>query len=296
MRLILNYLEYFIVLILIGFTKLLGIDKASSFIGSIARFIGPFLKVSLVAKTNLELAFPDWPQSKIQSTIKDAWENLGRTAAELPFIFNLSDVEINKRLKIKNISKIKAILSQTKDKPIIFVGGHFSNWEMMIKALLLLNISPSVVYRKSNNHLLNNLINKLRHHPNVEHIHKGQEGVIKMFKSLKQKRSIALLVDQKLNTGIKIKLLNKDAMTTDLPAKLALKFDLPIIYGEIVRHNGAYFTFDLKPIKLPKKNIDPDESIRIMTQTINDHIEKQAKTYPGQWFWLHRRFDKNFYY
>ncbi len=295
MRLVLNYLEYFTVLILIAITRLLGIDRASSFIGSIARFIGPFLKASLVAKKNLELAFPDWPESKIQATIKDMWENLGRTTAELPFIFNLSDTEINNRLKIKNIEQIKTLLSQAKDKPIIFVSGHFANWEILIKTLLLLNISPSALYRKSNNHLINNLINKLRYHQNSEYIPKSQEGAIKIFKSLKQNRSIALLVDQKLNNGIKVKFLNKEAMTTDLPAKLALKFDLTIIYGEIVRQNGAHFTIDAKQIELPRKDIHPDEAIRIITQTINDTIEKQAKSYPSQWFWLHRRFDKNFY-
>lgn len=291
MRKIFDYLEYILVLTLISVIRLLGIDNASFFIGKLARVIGPLHKSSLVAQKNLKLAFPKWSKAKIYITVKDMWENLGRTAAELPFILKLSNRETTKRLKINNAH----LLSQTKNKPLILVGGHFANWEMQVKAFVSKGINPVIVYRKANNPLINNLIIKLRQNQKMTHIPKGQESAFKIFKSLKKNRSVALLVDQKLNTGTKATFLGKDAMTTNMPAKLALKLNVPIIYGHIKRENGVYFTLSLTKIMQPKNIKNTQQAIQKITQDINNLIEKDAKTAPGQWFWVHKRFDKKFY-
>lgn len=286
MQKILNYLEYLAIVIVISIIKLIGIDAASNVIGAIARFIGPFHKSSFVAKKNLKVAFPKISKPEMDRILKDMWENLGRTAAEFSFISNFSKKETESRLKIHNPN----LLSKT--KPFILVGGHFANWEIATKALILSEVKASIVYRHSNNPLVDKLINKLRSNKDIDHIPKDR-SVIKILKALKEKRSIAFLVDQKLNTGIKVKFLGKNAMTTNMPAKLALRFNMPIIYGRIVRNKGAHFTLELQQIKTPKTNIE-NASIQI-TQTINDLIEKDAKKYPDQWFWVHKRFDKEFY-
>ena len=290
MKKTLHYLEYIAIIIAIQIIRPLGIDKASYLLGHIARALGPLHKSSIIARKNLKVAFPKWPQEKINVTIKDIWENLGRTIAELPFMANLSEEEIKKRVNIKN-----AHLLNSKEKRFILVSGHFANWEIQINAFLFLKLKPSVIYRKSNNPLVDQLINKLRYNQNIQHIPKGTEGLIKMVKTLNMNNSIAMLVDQKLNTGIKAKFLNKEAMTTTIPAKLSLKYNTPIIYTHIVRNKGAFFTLTFKEIKTPQTSNNSEQEIHKVTQTINNTIEKHAKEHPGQWFWLHRRFDKKFY-
>ncbi len=291
MHKITNYLEYILVIITISAIRLLGIDTASNITGKLARLIGPLHKSSLVAQKNLKLAFPKWSKKQINNTVKDMWENLGRTAAELPFITTLSDQEIDKRIKINN----KHLLSQKHNKPLILIGGHFANWEMATQAFLTQELNPAIIYRKANNPLINNLILKLRANQKIDHIPKGQESAIKIFKFLKHNRSVALMVDQKLNTGTKATFLGKEAMTTNMPAKLALKINIPIIYIHIKRENGAYFTLSLTKIIPPKKIKNTEQTIQTITQHINNLIEKDAKDYPGQWFWVHKRFDKKFY-
>lgn len=290
MRKITNYLEYILVMITITIIRILGIDNASYIIGNLARIIGPLHKSSLVAQKNLKLAFPKWSKQKINDTVKDVWENLGRTAAELPFISKLPNQEIKKRIKINN----KYLLSQFHDKPVILVGGHFANWEMATRSFLTQKLNPVIIYRKANNPLINDLILSLRANQKIDHIPKGQESAIKILKALKQNRSVALLIDQKLNTGTKANFLGKEAMTTNMPAKLALKLNIPIIYGRIKRNNGAYFTLSLTQITLPT-NKNTEQSTQKITQDLNNLIEKDAKTHPGQWFWVHKRFDKKFY-
>src|ERR1700733_15805571 len=66
--------------------RALGPVRASNLGGALLRTIGPLLPVSRVADINLRLAMPELDAAARRRVVRGAWENLGRTAAELPHI------------------------------------------------------------------------------------------------------------------------------------------------------------------------------------------------------------------
>ena len=60
-------------------------------------------------------------------------------------------------------------------------------------------------------------------------IKKGINGVRESVEYIKRKHSIALMIDQRVSEGQKVNFFGKLALTTTLPAQLAIKYDLGII-------------------------------------------------------------------
>jgi len=120
-------------------------------------------------------------------------------------------------------------------------------------------------------------------------IPKGQARARALVDIIKNGRSLGMLMDQKLNTGISAPFMGRAAMTANSAARLSLKFGLPIIPCGIRRTNGAQFKFYVRdPIKFaPSDDLTAD--IFDLTCKINEALEREINAQPDQWLWLHRR-------
>ena len=116
---------------------------------------------------------------------------------------------------------------------------------------------------------------------------KGLSGVKEALEYMKKGFSIALMVDQRVSEGSKIKFFNNNAYTTTLPAQLASRFNYDIVPIYISRTSKDEFEMEiLEPIKVSKDKKDDKESI---TKTINETIEKLILRDPSQWILTHNR-------
>ncbi|MFZ5617403.1 MAG: lysophospholipid acyltransferase family protein [Pseudomonadota bacterium] len=288
--------EYSLAVALGAFFRLIGVDAASAISGAFTRSIGPLISpISNRARTNLKIAFPDWPSEKVEATIRDVWENLGRTTAEFAHLSKFDPDAEHSRVAIVGRSAFEAIAKG--EKPAIFVSGHFANWEVMSIALHAVGLCYGVIYRAANNPLIDALI--IRERAKVmsrRQIPKGKRGGRDMIEALNAGASLAMLVDQKLNTGgILSPFFGKAAMTAPAAARLALKYRAPVIPLEIERLNGARFrVIAHDPIAFaPSGNLNADT--QKLTDLINLELEKMIRARPGQWLWLHRRWGKEEY-
>ena len=64
------------------------------------------------------------------------------------------------------------------------------------------------------------------------------------IKYINKNNSIALMIDQRVSEGEKIKFFNQDALTTTLPAQLALKYNLDVVPIFIEREKYLIFCND----------------------------------------------------
>ena len=116
-------------------------------------------------------------------------------------------------------------------------------------------------------------------------IKKGRSGVREAMNYIQKKFSIALMVDQRVSEGEKVKFFNVDSFTSTLPAQLALKYNLDIVPIFLERKNDKYFFMKvLKPIN-PEKIGNKIE----VTKKINKIIEDMITKNPYQWIWTHDR-------
>ena len=171
-------------------------------------------------------------------------------------------------------------------KKVIFVSGHFANFELMSMEIVKQNIKLATIYRPLNNLFLNPLMELLRKKFVCSNqIKKGINGVRETIEYVNKDYNIALMIDQRVSEGEKINFFNKPALTTTLPAQLSIKYNMPIIPVFIKRKSDNLFELEffdeIKPNEF-KNKIE-------LTNKLNSILENLIKKFPNQWIWTHNR-------
>jgi len=210
------------------------------------------------------------------------WNNYGMTFVEYIFlgIFRKN----NNHMIIKGEQNISKVLSGK--KPVIFISGHFANFELMSMEITKKNINLATIYRPLNNIFLNPFMEYLRKKYICKNqIKKGFKGVREAINYLKDNNSIALMIDQRVSEGDKIDFFNKPALTTTLPAQLAFKYKINIIPVYIERKQNDLFEIEFQ------KEIEPGDYKNKLDLTfkLNKILENMIIKNPGQWIWTHDR-------
>ena len=271
-------LEAFLIYSFYFFFKAFQIETSSVIGSKIVKFFSCFLKENKVMERNLKICFPNTTHSYRKKVILATWEHFGAVIGELPHWHNMDRSEFFDRIKIINRNNMP-------HSKALIISGHIGNWELISKIAKECNMHLSLVYRPSNNPYVNNLINKLRRFYNISLIPKGTKGVKQILQALASGKVVGMMVDQKMDDGINVPFFKKDAMTTALPATLALKYKIPIIMSKVIRTGNAKYAVEFcNSLKI----ISTDTKFSIM-QRINNMLEKWITETPEQWFWFHNR-------
>ena len=210
------------------------------------------------------------------------WKNYGKTFIEYIYLNQLR--KNNSHINLIGEENLSLILKDK--KPVIFVSGHFANFELMSMEITKMNIKLATIYRPLNNIFLNPFMEYLRKTFVCKNqIKKGINGVRDAINFIKNDHSIALMIDQRVSEGDKINFFNEEALTTTLPAQLALKFQLNIVPVFIERKNDDTFNIEFKrPIN--SKNF---QNKIILSNELNKVLEQMIIKNPSQWIWTHNR-------
>lgn len=284
MRKIIHLFEAALLLLLFGFLRLLPLDMASALGGFLGRSVGPLFSAHKTAIKNLATVFPEKSDSERAQILLRMWDNLGRVAAELP---HLPTQKLLHRATLYGLENLP-----TKEVPSLFFSGHIGNWEMLPGIPYHQGAGITIVYRHANNLYVDAIISKLRSSQCNNMVAKGPRGAFKLAKVIKNKESICMLVDQKMNDGISVPLFGREAMTAPAIAQLSLRYNLPIIPARVVRKKGANFDVHIYPPLVYEKTGDDEKDIMMLMLRINGLLESWIREYPEQWFWVHKRWPK----
>ena len=106
---------------------------------------------------------------------------------------------------------------------------------------------------------------------------------------LKNGYSVALMVDQRVSEGKRLPFFDHKALTTTLPAQLALKYKCDIVPIYIARKEDDSFEMEVyNPIKILNNDKSEENKINISLE-LNKIIEKMVLRDPAQWIWTHNR-------
>jgi len=282
----LKYLIQFIVIIIFFIIfKIIGLKNASTLGKYIGIKLGPKLRSKMIIKKNLNFCFKNINEEKINSISTEMWSNIGRTFAEYVFLNKFKKNKNNNLIKISGIEILEKIKNE--NNPVIFISGHFANFELMAMKINDSGVKLATIYRPLNNIFLNPLMEYLRKKyicPNQ--IKKGRSGLRELIYKFKDQNSIALMVDQRVSEGISVNLFDKPALTTTIPAQMVLRYNCKIVPVEIKRINNINFEIKINnPVSFEKKDNKIDE----ITLKINQILEKMILANPKQWIWPHNR-------
>ena len=278
------FLEFIIIIIFFSLFKILGIKLSSYLSGRIFTLMGPLFKSKKIINKNISIALKNKSDLLIKNYKKDMWNYYGKILAEYIFLKNFRNDKSNKYINVEGENFLNEI--KTNNERVIFVSGHFDNFELMAMYLEKSKINLSAIYRPLNNFFLNRIMEYLRKKYICKNqIKKGRSSIRELIKLFNNGTSIALMIDQRVSEGIKSKFFNKEAYTTTIPAQFVKKFNCRVVPIYIDRLDNLKFKLEIfEPIKF-----NQNDSVDKITEELNLWLEKRILENPSKWIWTHDR-------
>ena len=266
--------------------KAIGYKSASNLGFFIGKNFGNFFRKKKSIIENLH-------KSKISINISDnqfvnnILGNYGRILAEYPFLKDFRENKLEQFIKIEGIENLDQI--KNNKKPVVFISGHFNNFELMAMQIEKYGINLAAIYRPLNNVFLNKTMERIRtKYICRNQIKKGKSGTRQILENLKKSNSIALMIDQRVTEGIKIDFFGNLASTTTIPAQIIKKYQcdlVPIYIERLEKYNFKMYVS--QPIVINSENSQEE-----ISKHLNKILEKMILKNPDQWIWTHNRWKK----
>ena len=287
MKIFKYFIQFTIVLSLFATFRIIGLQSAS-FMGScLAKILGPLFRSKKIIEKNLKICFKKIDQKEIKKISLGMWDNIGRTFSEYVFLKNFQKNH-NNLIKLSGTEYLDEI--KNSNKPVVFVSGHFSNFELLGTKLNRYGIRFCAIYRPLNNIFLNPIMEYLRlKYVCPIMIKKGRSNIRELLNNIKSGYSVIIIADQRTSEGKKIEFFNYPALTTTIPAQISLKYNYKIVPLRMERLSYNNFEMTVyKPFEYKKTDNYEKDSYNL-TLEINKQLEKMILKKPEQWLWSHNR-------
>jgi KDO2-lipid IV(A) lauroyltransferase len=274
-----------------GLLNALGLERASRWGGAIVPAVAPLSSAYKTAIRNIRMAFPNESDAFHREVRHESFIELGRMSGEFPHMGKF----LGKYRSGELVFEGREIIEATRGKGAVFIGGHFTNWEVTSLCLAQTDPDCHFTYRPANNPIIDKYIVETRAAFGLTlQAAKGKTGGMGLLRSLKRKRAVALMNDQKYNDGLSVPLMGHKCMTADGPTRLALQFNVPLIPITGRRIEGTKFVARAYPaIPLDYDKPDDPQAVYDGVKRVNEFMEARIREAPGQWFWAHRRWPKS---
>jgi KDO2-lipid IV(A) lauroyltransferase len=278
------FTQYILIILLLLFFKIIGHKFALIISSKLFSFFGPLFRSKKIIYSNLTNAFPNLNEFEKKKITKTMWRNYGKILAEYVFIKNFREIKLEQNVIVKGQEILDEI--QINKKPVIFISGHFNNFELMAMHIDKSGIDLAAIYRPLNNKYLNTIMEKIRRNYICnKQVKKGIAGTKLLLNYFRNGTSIALMIDQRVSQGLRSNFFNKKASTTTIPAQFIKKFKCDVVPIYIERTNNINFKITInKPIKFSDSS-----SIEVITNDLNKVLEEMILKNPEQWIWTHDR-------
>ena len=287
MRTIRYFAEFIIVKFIFFIFKILGYKLSTNFGAFIGKTFGPIFRKKKIILNNLRISNIGQNDKSRNNIIDEMWSNYGRILSEYPFIKDFDNNKLSNYLNIEGQDIIDELKKNNEN--VIFVSGHFNNFELMAMHLENSGIKLAAIYRPLNNFFLNKTMEKIRKNYICKiQIKKGKSGTREIVKLIKHGYSIALMIDQRVSEGILCKFFDREAFTTSIPAQTVKKYNLKVVPVYIERSKNYFFKVKIhEPIIF-----NNHDSIHDITYALNTKLEHMIKKNPDQWIWSHNRWKR----
>ncbi|WP_455481450.1 lipid A biosynthesis lauroyl acyltransferase [Bartonella sp. B12(2025)] len=264
-----------------------------SFFSWLAKTFGPLGRRHKIALANLKAAYPEKTEEELKAIAIEMWENIGLFLAEYIFLDKIFDFDPDADqpglIEVKGAEIFERLKSEK--KPHIFFTAHTGNFELLPICAQSFGLNVTVLFRPPNNPYIAKRVLKARK-TSMGHLVPSKAGAAwALAAKLAKNENVGMLIDQKFRQGILGTFFNRSLKTNPLIIKLARQYDCDIYPARCIRLPGGRHRLELyERVKLPLDEKD-EIDVAASTQKLNDIVESWVREYPGQWMWLHRRWD-----
>ena len=278
---------YYIFLFLFFITPKFLMEKFLRFLAFLAYKVDK--KHLKIARANIDLVFKDsLTKSRKEEIIYNSYKSLCFNMYE-----HIENQRVNKEILFSkaNILNKEIIEKAFKDnRKIIYITAHYGGWEITLPYIAMMFGEIAVVNRRMDNPHIQKKYEIGRSKNCITMLEK-KSAAKGMLTAFKENKSIAVVIDQHIGSGIDIEFLGQKVKATDSTARMALKFDAIIIPIFTVNNGFRDWTIEVQePIDVKTYEFKSEDKIKELTQIQNDIVSNQILKKPDFWLWQHKRF------
>ena len=154
------FFQFLFIKLLFLIFKKIGLNVSRLISGKLFSIIGPLFRSKKIIEKNLSIAFPSITNLEKKYLIQDMWTYYGKILAEYVFMKEFRFGKLNNKIKVNGQDILEKI--NLDKEPVIFISGHFDNFELMAMYLEKSGIKLAAIYRQLINKFLNPLMENIR--------------------------------------------------------------------------------------------------------------------------------------
>ena len=238
-----------------------------------------------VVFTNLRNSFPNKSKQELKKIMSDFYRHLCDIIMESVKGFTISEKQLRKRLIIKNpeFSNYFADRGQS----IIFVGGHYNNWEICAQAFAMYSNHKCIgIYKPLSNAFINDKIYTSRSKYGMHLISMKQTK--KSFEEGVQAKAIVFGSDQNPANPKRahwVQFLNQDTGVLFGVERYAKEYDWPVVFVSISKVKRGHYEVEYSLIT----DSPTEQPHGKITENFTKRLEQDIINKPQYWLWSHKR-------
>jgi KDO2-lipid IV(A) lauroyltransferase len=289
--------EYLFFCTIVFAIRSMPVRTARQFSDGLAWFVHRCLPEKLnrrqVAAGNLKVARGDHTSDEeIDRLILGMWQHLFRMVCEI--------IQLPRRFRLYNCSSVldfyqrnECVQAMISGRPILFLGGHFGNWEISVNTFGHFGFPMGVVARDLDNPYLHNWFLRFRESSGNWMISKKGAST-ELVEAMEQGGMASLLCDQDAGRrGVFVDFFGKPASTFKSIGLLAMQYDALVVVGgawrlpDAQQQDTTWTRFELATQAIIDSRDYSD--VDSLTQNFTNALEQLISRAPSQYFWVHRR-------
>lgn len=261
--------------------RVLPVAWASTLGARLGRILGRVMKGrNKTVRANLSLVLPEKSPEEINRLAGEVWANAGAVLAEYPHLGQIGDsrrgfIEIDVHEQVSAYARPQ--------QPVVYVAAHMANWEVACAAMTQMGIRSHALYAPLSNPWFDKLMLRYRRRLGCETVSRD-DGVRSFINALKAGDAPAMIIDRRIENGTPIPFFGMDKSSSTLPARLALRFGVPLVPVQVERLPGARFRVRFHaPLEPSDPKADADSQVVDLTRQIHEKFEQWISARPGEW-------------
>lgn len=245
-----------------------------------------------ITERNLQKAFADeMTNREIKELTLEIYRNMGITLVEFMLLGKINQDNFRDFIDIKGLDFLRKAYSR--GKGVIIYSAHFGNWEWLGAFISLLGFPVGALAARQHNSLFDERVNQMREEKGINIIPLGA-SIRNGYKWLKEGKCLLILGDQDArNHGWKINFFSRPASTYSGAVQLAQRTGAAIVPAFMVRKRWMKHRLSFKKPYTIEREANRKE-LKNKLQELTAITESVIREYPGQWFWLHKRWKTKF--
>ena len=243
-----------------------------------------------IAIRHLQLSFPDWPEHEIRRVARASMREMICFGMEFLFTHRvITPARWRHHARLANQAENVRLLTERKGG-IVYIAGHFGNWERVGYTLAILGFDGFAVARPLDNPYLNRYVMDIRQKKGLTILDK-KGATERMDDILTSRRYVSFIADQDAGRkGLFVDFFGRPASTGKAPALIAMRYEVPVVVSYGLRLDHRYgFEIGIERVIHPREWADKPDPIRWITQEYTTAMEDVIRRSPEQYLWIHRR-------